>query len=132
MTTSSLDSILPDYTDALQRLAEFSQITANLLSNSPLTEQPKATHEDFAPSVLAVLSQRDRIQKAPETDVSVPNGNILHTLSELDRKLRDQASAIAPYTQSADWRASINPDPKAWWWFLETPKKEWCDRSVCG
>ncbi len=109
MTTSSLYSILPDYTDALQRLAEFSQITANLLSNSPLTEQPIALF------VLAVLSQRDRIQKALETDVSVPNGNILHTLGELDRKLRDQASAIAPYTQSADWRASFNPDPKAWW-----------------
>jgi hypothetical protein len=113
MTTPSLDSILPDYADALQRLAEFSQITATLPSNSPLTEQPKATHEDFAPSVLAVLSQRDRIQKALETDVSAPNGNILHTLSELDRKLRDQASAINPYTQSADWRASFKPRPQS-------------------
>jgi hypothetical protein len=60
MTTPSLDSILPDYADALQRLAEFPQIAANLSSNSPLTEQPKTTHEDFAPFVLAVLSHRDR------------------------------------------------------------------------
>jgi tetratricopeptide (TPR) repeat protein len=128
MTTPSLDSILTDYADALQRLAEFPQIAANLPSHSPLTEQLKTAHEDFAPFVLAVLSQRDRIQKALETDESIPNGNILHTLSELDRKLRDQATAIAPFTQSDDWRASFNPDPKAWWWFLEMPKKGWCDR----
>lgn len=122
MTTPSLDSILPDYADALQRLAEFPQIAANLPSHSPLTEQP------IAPFVLAVLSQRDRIQKALESDVSIPNGNILHALSELDQKLRDQATAIAPFTQSADWRASFNPDPKAWWWFLEAPKDGWSDR----
>jgi tetratricopeptide (TPR) repeat protein len=122
MTTPSLDSILPDYADALQQLAEFSQIAANLPSHSPLLEQP------IAPFVLAVLNHRDRIQKALETDVSIPNGNLLHTLIELDRKLQDQATAIAPFTQSADWRASFNPDPKAWWWFLEMPKKGWCDR----
>jgi tetratricopeptide (TPR) repeat protein len=122
MTTPSLDSILPDYADALQQLAEFSQIAANLPSHSPLKEQP------IAPFVLAVLSHRDRIQKALETDVSIPNGNLLHTLSELDQKLRAQATAIAPFTQSAEWRSSFNPNPKAWWWFLEAPKDGWCDR----
>jgi hypothetical protein len=91
MTTPSLGSILPDYANVLQRLAEFSHTPTPPDS----LEQPKATHEDFALCDLAVLSQRHRIQKALEADVSIPNGNLLHTLSELDRKLRNQATAIA-------------------------------------
>jgi tetratricopeptide (TPR) repeat protein len=118
MTTPSLENALQHYAKALQRLEEFPH------SPTPL-ESPEQT---IAPLVLEILSHRDVIQKALETNVSAANGNILHTLSELDRKLRAQAAAISPFTQSDDWRNSFNPDPKAWWWFLEAPKTGWSDR----
>jgi tetratricopeptide (TPR) repeat protein len=120
MTTPSLEPALQHYADALQRLEEF-----------PATEQAKATHENFPPLVLEVLNHRDRIQAAIEanqTHETTLSGSTLHTLSQLDRRLRAQAAEIAPFTQSADWRASFNPKPNAWWWFLEAPKKEWGDR----
>jgi hypothetical protein len=124
MTTPSLESAIQHYADALQRLEEF----PHAADNSPTPSESASIVQTIAPLVLEVLSNRDRIQKALETDVSIPNGNILHTLSELDQKLRDQASEIASFTQSAYWRASFNPDPSAWWWFLETPKSGWSDR----
>jgi tetratricopeptide (TPR) repeat protein len=85
-----------------------------------------------AAQVLAVLIARDRLQIAlnnlTTTDAPPIPGENLEKLSQLDQSLRDQAVAIAPFTGSAEWRASFNPDPNAWWWFLESPKTGWSDR----
>jgi tetratricopeptide (TPR) repeat protein len=123
MTHLSLGSALQQYADGLQRLEDF--------PHSIHDSSTQATQEDFAPLVLEVLSHRDRIQKAIEANDSnetIPNGKTLHTLSQLDQRLRAQAAAIAPFTESTDWRNSFTPDPKAWWWFLEAPKTGWSDR----
>ncbi len=72
--------------------------------------------------VLAVLNSRDGIQTAL-ADTPEADGAVLQTISELDQQLRAQASAIAPFTQSTDWRASFSPKETAWWWFLAAPKQ---------
>jgi tetratricopeptide (TPR) repeat protein len=132
MNPPSLEAELQQYADALQRLEDFPHLADSPTRPKSLSPEPiKAPQEDFAPIVLEVLSHRDRIQKvieANQINETIPNGNTLHTLSQLDQRLRAQATAIAPFTQTADWRASFNPEPNAWWWFLEAPKKGWCDR----
>jgi tetratricopeptide (TPR) repeat protein len=52
----------------------------------------------------------------------------LEKLSQLDETLRKQAGAIAPFTQSADWRASFSPKEAYWWWFLKASTNPWSDR----
>jgi hypothetical protein len=49
-------------------------------------------------------------------------------LSKVQSLREKVATAIAPYTQFAEWRASFNPNEKAWWWFLEAPKSPGSDR----
>jgi tetratricopeptide (TPR) repeat protein len=127
MTSSTLESTLQHYEEALNQLEQFPKTDHNSLT-SP--KQPSQS-PTITPIILEVLTQRDRIQQALEANQisdSTLNGTTLHTLSQLDQRLRAQAKAIAPYTQSADWRASFTPDPKAWWWFLEPPKQGLCDR----
>jgi tetratricopeptide (TPR) repeat protein len=126
MMTPSLESTLQNYAEALQRLEEFYRA-----NDSPNPSKLPSKEQTIAPLVLEVLSHRDRVQKALENSKnaeSIANGITLNTLSQLDQRLRAQAQAIAPYTQSADWRASFNPNPEAWWWTLEPPKQGWSDR----
>jgi tetratricopeptide (TPR) repeat protein len=122
MMTPSLESTLTNYAEALQRLEEF--YSANNSPNLPQSPSKEQT-------ILEVLSYRDRVQRALEDSKnaeSITNGIALNRLSQLDQQLRKQAPAIAPYTQSADWRASFNPNPEAWWWTIEAPKQGWSDR----
>jgi tetratricopeptide (TPR) repeat protein len=117
MNLSELDAIIQQYETVLQHLRE----TLKSPTDSP------------APVLLEVLTIRDRIQStldaiATSPDRSLPSGAILDKLNQLDKTLREQAADIAPFTQSAEWRASFNPNEKSWWWFLAVPKSAWSDR----
>jgi len=83
--------------------------------------------------VLRVLIARDRVnsvleERTTSANSSPPSSEILDKLSQLDQALREKATKISFYTESADWRASFHPNEKAWWWFLEAPKTLWSDR----
>jgi tetratricopeptide (TPR) repeat protein len=77
-----------------------------------------------AEQVLAVLKARDVVQAAliDRTQDSVDD---LVTLIELDRRLKQQTVRIAQNVKLADWRASLQPSEKAWWWFTELPPDRW-------
>ncbi|OUC15155.1 MAG: hypothetical protein B0A82_08380 [Alkalinema sp. CACIAM 70d] len=78
--------------------------------------------------VLAVLIARDRVQTALTAPNSSLSPALLCQIPPLDKTLKQHTAIVAPYTQSADWRASFHPDPNAWWWHLESPKSPWSDR----
>lgn len=92
-----------------------------------------ADNQSIPALVLEVLIARDRVQAAIENiktspELPPPSGESLAKLSQLDETLRKQAEAIAPFTQSADWRASFSPKEAYWWWFLKAPTTPWSDR----
>lgn len=104
--TAELDSAIQRYKAAIAALTE-------------------ADHPVASTIVLEALMARNDIQAALESTHQTP-GSTLQTISELDQQLRTHAATIAPFTQSADWRASFSPKETAWWWFLEAPKpKKW-------
>jgi tetratricopeptide (TPR) repeat protein len=123
----TLELALQHYERALTQLsASLPQPPTNLPRKaSPPASVPVA-------QVLAVLTARDHVQ-AILTVLSNPDAapipsEMLEKLSQLDHILRAQRAAIATFTDSADWRASFNPNTNAWWWFLEPPKNRWSDR----
>ncbi|MEH2058267.1 MAG: hypothetical protein V7K97_19340 [Nostoc sp.] len=79
-----------------------------------------AENQSIPALVLEVLTKRDRLQAVLEIiktspELAPPSGESLEKLSHLDETLRKQAGAIAPFTQSADWRASFSPKETYWW-----------------
>ena len=109
-------------------------------SNSPDVLSPitpvnitVAENQSIPTLVLEVLTKRDRLQAVLEIiknspELAPPSSECLEKLSHLDETLRKQAGAIAPFTQSADWRASFSPKETYWWWFLKAPTTPWSDR----
>ncbi|WP_340092911.1 tetratricopeptide repeat protein [Nostoc punctiforme] len=92
-----------------------------------------AENQSIPAHVLEVLTKRERLQAVLEIiktspELAPPSGESLEKLSQLDETLRKQAGAIAPFTQSADWRASFSPKETYWWWFLKAPTTPWSDR----
>lgn len=95
-----------------------------------------ASNSESLHQVLEVLTARDRVQAILETfntpdNFTSPSSGHLAKLYQLDQILREKAAAIAPFTQSAAWRASFNPKEKAWWWFLAAPDRlNWLRNTV--
>jgi tetratricopeptide (TPR) repeat protein len=77
-----------------------------------------------AEQVLAVLKARDVVQAAL-IDKAQDNVDDLLTLIELDRRLKQQTVRIAQNVKLAEWRASLQPSEKGWWWFTELPPDRW-------
>ena len=73
--------------------------------------------------ILNILISRDKVQAALAQTNSISE-TTLATLRPLDDQLKEKAGEIAPIIQAADWRSSMTPDEKAWWWFLESPKPD--------
>jgi TPR repeat len=75
--------------------------------------------------ILEILTARDFLQDLLE---NTPDklGSQLEHIVQLDAVLRQNAGAISKAKetdgQSAKWLDSFNPNEKAWWWFLESPK----------
>ena len=89
--------------------------------------------------VLALLTARDRVQAALDALITTTDGasvptDSLEKLRRLDTTLKQQAGAIAPFTQDEEWRSSFHPNTQLWWWLLKAPQsksKEGLDR-LCG
>jgi tetratricopeptide (TPR) repeat protein len=82
--------------------------------------QPRPSTEQ----VLAVLKARDEVQTAliDQTQDSVDD---LVAMLALDKRLKQQTARITETVKLADWRASLQPSEKAWWWFIESPPSRW-------
>lgn len=111
-----LDQAIHHYATALQPLVP---PIPHLPPSSPSPSPPPPT----AAQVLDVLIARDRVQSAlanlpTASEISPATQATLEKLSQLDQTLRAQTSAIVPFTQNDQWRASFKPDASAWWWFL--------------
>ncbi|MEH2051653.1 tetratricopeptide repeat protein [Nostoc sp.] len=105
----------------------------DMLSARTPVNETVAENQSIPALVLEVLTRRDRLQAVLEIiktspELASPSGESLEKLSQLDETLRKQAGAIAPFTQSADWRASFSPKETYWWWFLKAPTTLWSDR----
>jgi Tfp pilus assembly protein PilF len=133
MADLDLESAIQQYAAAL---AGFIPPTAASAPHALEPAPPEAVASTTQPSetqVLTILMARDRVQAALASRLTAPHTPIhlsenLSQLNPLDQILKKQAIFIAPHTQSTDWRTSFNPDPNAWWWFLEAPKGVWSDR----
>ncbi|MBL1202431.1 MAG: tetratricopeptide repeat protein [Nostoc sp. GBBB01] len=99
-----------------------------------VVSQAALKHHLSPAQVIRVLIARDRVQSALEalaTSADSPplSSDKLEQLIKLDETLKQQARAIAPLTQSTDWRASFNPKESSWWWFLQSPRN-WLWKSI--
>jgi len=99
MTASKLDQALAAYRSAIDSL--------------------KSSQKLDPASVLAVLKARDDIARILSDDRPDPTAGLLVVI-ELDNQLRKLAGAITQAIKLADWRASFQPPPEAWWWSLES------------
>ena len=77
-----------------------------------------------AEQVLAVLKARDEVQAALVDKAGDRPENLIRVI-ELDRRLKRQSARVAQAVKLADWRASLQPSDKAWWWFIEAPPGRW-------
>jgi tetratricopeptide (TPR) repeat protein len=91
--------------------------------SATITALEEAQPRPSAEQVLAVLKARDVVQAA--IDKAQDNVDDLMTLIELDRRLKQQTVRIAQNAKLADWRASLQPSEKGWWWFTELPPDRW-------
>lgn len=75
--------------------------------------------------VIVVLNTRDEVQKILKEQKNVPS-SLLKRLIDLDTELRKNAVLITKAVngktteQLAHWRESVQPNPEAWWWKLES------------
>ncbi|XGW00849.1 MAG: tetratricopeptide repeat protein (plasmid) [Leptolyngbya sp. BL-A-14] len=137
MTTAALELALQQYAIALKALAQFTHSPTYPPSSpeSSTTESISASSTDpslLSSLVLDVLTARDYVQAVleniPITEIPIAFNSNLDHLSQLDKTLRSQANVITSLPQFTDWRASLAPNKKAWWWSLKAPKQHWSDR----
>ncbi len=69
-------------------------------------------------NILDVLKARDAVQEVLE-DKTQDSSEKLINIIRLDRRLKKQAKSIFRAVNLDDWRASFNPSPQSWWWFLD-------------
>ncbi len=105
MMSTQLDTVLKDYESGIERLKRADSIDLE--------------------EVLVVLNTRDEVQKVLKEQKSIPNC-CLKKLIDLDAELRKNALKITQAVnektpdQLAYWRESVQPNPEAWWWKLES------------
>jgi tetratricopeptide (TPR) repeat protein len=139
MTGLDLESAIQQYAVALECLTPSTQPTAESelnLAQSLETKAPEVVTSIAQVSetqILTVLVARDRVQAVLEglvstTDSPASIGESLGKISQLDQTLKENAALFAAHAKATDWQSSFNPDPKAWWWYLEAPKEVWNDR----
>jgi hypothetical protein len=76
-----------------------------------------APHPNAA-QVLETLLARDDLRIALR-DTHSENAGHMARLIELDRRLQQQAVAIANAVPLGEWRSSRQPPEDAWWWFFQ-------------
>ncbi|XGV97323.1 MAG: tetratricopeptide repeat protein [Leptolyngbya sp. BL-A-14] len=138
-TGLDLESAIQQYAVALECLTPHIRPTvgSELEPIQPIeTKAPEvvaSTTQISEAQVLTILIARDQVQAMLEGFISTNDspaslGESLGKISQLDQTLKEHADIITTYAKAADWRASFNPDTKAWWWWLEAPKGVWSDR----
>ncbi|MEO0826830.1 MAG: tetratricopeptide repeat protein [Cyanobacteria bacterium J06639_16] len=95
--TFPIDDVLNQYGAALITLEQ---------SDDPTPEE-----------ALTVLVNRDRVQQAlQQTSVS---SAMLLVILQYDQRLKSRVEQALQIFDFASWRALVNPQPQAWWWFLD-------------
>ena len=71
-------------------------------------------------AILEVLAARDVIHRTlSDENQTIPTGEQLNRLLEIDSRLEELAQPIAQVVHMADWRKRLSPPPEAWWWILD-------------
>ena len=123
------------------------------IESLPEQEELITTQKQISHKVLTILTIRDEVEEAlkESPQASVKNLNIiikldrqfketLKKLIERDYKLRKKSKSESPHReftpaiQLSEWRASLNPQEEAWWWFgdKEVPQSnsDWVWRAI--
>ena len=119
-----LDVVLNRYHDALAILEQATARPSHHRSRGQVNakEAPQPiSNAQLMGLILKVLRSRDTVQFALEATPKALTETLLR-LMQLDDRLRNQAALIAEAVPLANWRATVRPDAKAWWWSLEAPE----------
>lgn len=103
-----------------QVAAQSAQCRPRRATKTQTVESP-IHQEQLQSEILKVLRSRDIVQSILAATPKVPTKTLLHLMS-LDNRLHNQSGWITATISLDDWRASVQPDAAAWWWFLKTPE----------
>jgi tetratricopeptide (TPR) repeat protein len=105
----------PNIDDAFKRYEQAAQLFEGSVSNLSLEQ------------IIDILVARDILNTAL-SDKTQDSTKYLLRINELDKKLKKHFYLIPKTDVMMDMRALVNPSSSAWWWFLETPSKNFLDR----
>ncbi len=88
--------------------------------SSSLAALETAAHQATVDLALNVLVARDRVRLALQQRPPISSAELLQ-LQTLDERLRKQTGTICALLDLPAWRATVQPHPDAWWWFLQPP-----------
>lgn len=111
------------YEDLLTTIEQVAAQSAQRRSRRATNAQPVESPdhpEQLQREILKLLRSRDAVQAILAAAPKVPTETLLRLMS-LDDRLRHQSGWMSATISLEDWRASIQPDSAAWWWFLQAP-----------
>lgn len=159
MKTTQLESAITSYHDCLASINEATENTS--IDPLPEQENLITTQKQIGEKVLTILTIRDEVEAALKESPQASVKNI-NTIIKLDRQLQESLKKLiekdyslkklitrdnkrnkktksespprefTPAIQLPEWRVSVNPQEKSWWWFLEKeipqPNSDWAWR----
>ncbi len=151
MKSFRLELAIKSYQNWLDSLNEATKNAS--IDSLPEQKELIAKQKQISHKVLTILTTRDEIEaalkEAPQASV-----NNINTIVKLDRQLQESLKKLierdyklknkfksanpsqefTPAIQLSKWRASINPQEEAWWWFWEKevpqPSSDWVGRVI--
>lgn len=140
--------IYQDWLDSLNK-----SIKNTLIDLSPEQEELITKQKQISYKVLNILTTRDEVEAALKESPQVSVKNFT-TIVKLDQQLKETLKKLierdyqlskkfksanppqefTPAIQLLEWRASLNPNQEAWWWFWEKevhqPNSDWVWRVI--
>jgi len=127
MTDSRLQQAIKRYQTAIEQLkttidaaTDPNYLVADAAKPTTTPEEPKKLLTST--QILEVFTARDEVQAAL-ADTMRTSGESLAAIAQLDKILKDNATAIATICETVDWQTSFNPPKEAWWWSLQPERK---------
>ncbi|MBN3875715.1 MULTISPECIES: tetratricopeptide repeat protein [unclassified Nostoc] len=126
MTDSRLQQAIKRYQTAVEQLKttiDASTDPNHIIADAAQPTQPEEVKQQLTRTqILEVFTARDEVQAAL-ADTMQTSGESLAAIAQLDKILKDNATAIATIRDTIDWQTSFNPPKEAWWWSLQPERK---------
>ncbi|MDZ8032691.1 tetratricopeptide repeat protein [Nostoc sp. DedSLP04] len=126
MTDSRLQQAIKRYQTAVEQLKttiDASTDPNHIIADAAQPTQPEEVKQQLTRTqILEVFTARDEVQAAL-ADTMQTSGESLAAIAQLDKILKDNATAIATICETVDWQTSFNPPKEAWWWSLQPERK---------